>query len=170
MLKLKVMQERGREIMSLSVGKKIRNRRLTLKMTQQELARKLDVSSQVVSNWEREYTSPDTNDVIKLSKILLVSISYLIDDEIDEMELPYERMIEIHDRMVSEEIKNKNEFDTRLYKHIAENGGELLRQILFHSYIDLDYLLDMSKINIKVKNKQLSEDEKRSLYNFLKLL
>lgn len=47
-------------------------------LTQKQLAEKVHVSSQVVSNWERGYTIPDSEDVKKLAEILNCSIDYLL--------------------------------------------------------------------------------------------
>ena len=61
------------------LGENIRLKRNLLKMTQVELAKKIGVSSQVISNWERGYT-PDisSSDLAKLSNALQCSTDDLL--------------------------------------------------------------------------------------------
>jgi repressor LexA len=62
----------------MSVSNRIRDLRKKHGLTQKELANKLHVSPQVVSNWEREYTTPDAEDIAKLSKVLETKADYLL--------------------------------------------------------------------------------------------
>ena len=48
-------------------------------LTQQELADKLNITDKAVSKWERGLSYPDITSISKLSKILGVESSYLID-------------------------------------------------------------------------------------------
>lgn len=47
-------------------------------MTQEELAEKLGVSAQAVSKWENDGTYPETEKLIRLSKLLGCSLDYLL--------------------------------------------------------------------------------------------
>ncbi|AMA72738.1 hypothetical protein ACH33_07650 [Aneurinibacillus sp. XH2] len=60
------------------IGRRIKEQRQKLKWTQKELAEKVNVSSQVISNWERGYTTPNSDDVALLSKALDISSDYLL--------------------------------------------------------------------------------------------
>ena len=60
---------------------RIRELRKTHKMNQIDLAKKMNVSSQVISNWERGYTELPSNDLKKLSEIFNVSADYLLGRE-----------------------------------------------------------------------------------------
>lgn len=60
------------------VGERIKNLRKELGWTQSFLAKKVNVSPQVVSNWERRYTDPDHDDITRLSKVFEVSTDYLL--------------------------------------------------------------------------------------------
>lgn len=57
---------------------KIRELRKKNGMTQSDLAKKINVTPQVVSNWERNYTTPDINHIQTLSFIFDVSTDYLL--------------------------------------------------------------------------------------------
>lgn len=59
-------------------GERIRTYRIRNKLTQVQLAKKVSVSSQVISNWEREYTSPSPTDISNLSRVLGVSADFLL--------------------------------------------------------------------------------------------
>lgn len=65
----------------MNVGNRIRKRRKELQITQIDLANKIGKSSQVISNWERGYTSGITaQDLQKLSVALAIPISYLVEE------------------------------------------------------------------------------------------
>ncbi len=61
-----------------TVGERIRILRNKKKLTQQNLANQINVSSQVISNWERGYTSPDYDDITKLADALEATADYLL--------------------------------------------------------------------------------------------
>lgn len=62
----------------MEIGNRIRDSRKRAGLTQKELAKKLNLSAQVVSNWERNYTNPIYEDISNLSNILNVSADYLV--------------------------------------------------------------------------------------------
>lgn len=55
-------------------------------MTQSELSEALHVSRQSISKWEMGTVMPDMVNIIAISKIFLVSIDYLIHDDIEVRE------------------------------------------------------------------------------------
>ncbi len=60
------------------VGKNIKRYREEKKITQDELAEKLCVTRQAISNWEREKTEPDIEALNKLACALEVSVEEII--------------------------------------------------------------------------------------------
>ena len=63
----------------MSIGDNIRKRRKELKLTQTKLGQLVHKSSQVISNWERGYTTGITiEDLIALADALKISILSLI--------------------------------------------------------------------------------------------
>lgn len=52
-------------------------------LSQEQLAEKVNVSRQTISNWELGETSPNPEQLILLSKILQVSIDYLLGNEVN---------------------------------------------------------------------------------------
>lgn len=63
--------------MVMEIGKKIKGLRLQKGMTQEELATKLNMSSQAISKWENNVTMPDIQLLPNLSVILGVTIDEL---------------------------------------------------------------------------------------------
>ncbi len=59
------------------IGEKIAELRKQNKMTQRELAERLNVSDKVISKWETGKSLPDVETMMRLSKVLGVSISEL---------------------------------------------------------------------------------------------
>ena len=57
------------------------------KMSQEDLAASLDVSRQSVSKWELDSTYPDTEKLIRISKIFNCSLDYLLKDEVEQMDI-----------------------------------------------------------------------------------
>lgn len=64
------------------IAEKIINCRKNNGWSQEELAYKMNVSNQMISNWEYGTTSPTLAEIIKLSKYFNVTIDYLLKDEI----------------------------------------------------------------------------------------
>ena len=63
------------------IGRKIAELRKANNMTQMELADKLDISFQAVSNWERGNTMPDVSKLPELAELFHVSIDELLNGE-----------------------------------------------------------------------------------------
>lgn len=61
----------------MTIGTRIVNARKKKGFTQEYVAQMLDVSRQAVSKWEKDISSPDTNNLIALAKLLDVSVEYL---------------------------------------------------------------------------------------------
>ncbi len=63
------------------IGDKIKCYRKKNKMTQEQLAEKLDITRQTLSKWEVGETSPDINTSKKIAEILNVSLDELLDND-----------------------------------------------------------------------------------------
>ncbi|MFW6224859.1 MAG: helix-turn-helix domain-containing protein [Bacteroidota bacterium] len=55
--------------MDIQIAKKIRSLRIKHGLSQEELAGKIGVSRQAVSKWERGESSPDTDNLLALTKV-----------------------------------------------------------------------------------------------------
>ena len=61
----------------MNIGERITLLRKEKDISQAELAKRLEVSRQAVSKWEQGTSSPDTNKLIQLAKILDTEVEYL---------------------------------------------------------------------------------------------
>lgn len=62
-------------------GDRIKDLRKKQNLTQKQLAIKVHVSPQVISNWERGYSTPDSEDLKKIAESLDTSTDYLLGRE-----------------------------------------------------------------------------------------
>ena len=70
----------------MTTGEKIALLRKKKGMTQEELAEALQVSRQSVSRWEMDAAFPETDKLIKLSRLFDCSIDFLLNESIQEIE------------------------------------------------------------------------------------
>lgn len=69
----------------MELGSQIKKHRNELSLSQEELAEKVYVSRQTISNWENDKSYPDVNSLVLLSEIFNVSIDNLIKGDIEIM-------------------------------------------------------------------------------------
>lgn len=62
----------------MKIHKRIKELRISLNMTQTELAEKLNFSQDTISLWERGKSFPDVKSLIELTKIFNVSSDYIL--------------------------------------------------------------------------------------------
>lgn len=68
----------------MTTGEKIALLRKQKSMTQEELAEILNVSRQSVSRWEMDVAFPETDKLIRLSKLFECSIDFLLNNDVQE--------------------------------------------------------------------------------------
>ncbi|MES5925678.1 helix-turn-helix transcriptional regulator [Bacillus cereus group sp. MG9] len=143
---------------------KIKELRIAKGWTQKSLAEKLDVSSQVISNWERAYTSPNQEDLIKLAKVFNVTIDYILSsDKIINLNYDIEKITEyVSSSMLKQDEKELME---KVKKHTKTNDITLFEQIL-ENKLHIERLFD-SNITLYFDNKKIDEKLK---YKILKLI
>lgn len=69
----------------MELGKQIKNCRQEAKLSQEELADRIYVSRQTISNWENDKSYPDVNSLVLLSEVFQISLDKLIKGDIDIM-------------------------------------------------------------------------------------
>lgn len=67
----------------MTFGEKLQSLRKQKGLSLEQLASQLAISMQAVSKWELDSSSPDTENIIQLSKLFHVSIDYLLKDELE---------------------------------------------------------------------------------------
>ncbi|QDX95363.1 XRE family transcriptional regulator [Brevibacillus laterosporus] len=111
-----------------TIGLRIKALRKQKKWTQQELAARVNVSSQVISNWERAYTNPNHDDITRLAESLEVSADSILfgkqrPDLVKEATSPYsafEALFLSELEKLSEEDKQKALEHVRFLRYLGE--------------------------------------------------
>lgn len=88
----------------MELGNKIKYYRGEKELSQEELAERVYVSRQTISNWENNKSYPDINSIVLLSEIFEISIDNLIKGDVEQMKK------EIN----SEEVKKLNFYATMM--------------------------------------------------------
>ena len=69
----------------MELGKQIKKYRQEKQLSQEELANRIYVTRQTISNWENDKNYPDVNSLLLLSQIFQISLDKLIKGDIDTM-------------------------------------------------------------------------------------
>ena len=69
----------------MELGEQLKAYRQKVQLSQEELANRVYVSRQTISNWENNKTYPDVNSLVLLSEVFQVSLDQLIKGDIDAM-------------------------------------------------------------------------------------
>lgn len=70
----------------MTIGEKLVRLRKEQNLTQEQFAELMKVSRQSVSKWELNAAYPDTERLIRISKLFGCSLDYLLKDEIEQMD------------------------------------------------------------------------------------
>lgn len=71
----------------MTIGEKLTKLRKEQNLTQEQFAELLNVSRQSVSKWELGTSYPETEKLIRISKLFGCSMDYLLKDEVEQMDL-----------------------------------------------------------------------------------
>lgn len=133
----------------MTLGEKIKEERKKRKITQKELAKRMEVSSQVISNWERGYTKPNYDDILGLSIELNISADYLIGKKNKRTNVEIEEIKKNNYSIIDHEIINY------LFLILQDNPSieicykNILNNINSHEVLNnVDYSV-LKKIDIK---------------------
>lgn len=69
----------------MELGKQIKKYRQESQLSQEELANRVYVSRQTISNWENDKSYPDVTSLVLLSEVFQISLDKLIKGDIDTM-------------------------------------------------------------------------------------
>ena len=84
----------------MELGKQIKKHRQEVQLSQEELAERVYVSRQTISNWENNKSYPDVNSLVLLSETFQISLDNLIKGDIEVMK----------DVIKKEEIEKMNRY------------------------------------------------------------
>ena len=77
----------------MEFAERLKTLRKQVKLTQAQIAEKLNISQQAYASWERGVKKPTQDNLVKIAQILNVSVDYLVgnseekSDELDNIEL-----------------------------------------------------------------------------------
>ena len=77
----------------MSIGTTIKNLRLARKLTQEELASQLGITSKAVSQWECDRTSPDISQIPALCRFFQISADQLLNINLRKSEEEKQKII-----------------------------------------------------------------------------
>lgn len=75
----------------MELGKQIKTHRQEEHLSQEELANRVYVSRQTISNWENDKSYPDVNSLVLLSEIFQISLDNLIKGDIEVMKVEIQK-------------------------------------------------------------------------------
>ena len=93
----------------MELGNQIKKYRSELQISQEQLADRIYVSRQTISNWENEKSYPDVNSLVLLSEVFQTSIDKLIKGDIEIMK----------EKINEQEIKKLNYYGNIFGVHFA---------------------------------------------------
>lgn len=158
----------------MNIGKKIKVLRLKAGITQENLAGKLNISSQSVSKWENDISTPDINLLPDIAGIFGVTIDELFDLTVDQKLHSIENMLDFEEELSEQTFRETEAFllnncktydeshpdmpDGRIYSFLAHlyhhrmtsdaaKVSEYVRKgMRLHPHVDNDmWLLQMSE-------------------------
>lgn len=122
----------------MAVGKRIKELRKSLKLTQSEFAKRVNVSPQVVSNWERDYTKPNSEDIERIATSLNTKTDYLyglsddpslVREVIEPLDLKtFDSLSEINKLVKKYGIEQMGFFDIEEWKNLGPEDLLLLEE------------------------------------------
>jgi transcriptional regulator with XRE-family HTH domain len=80
---------------------KLKENRIKLGLTPEQLSNKLDVSEEVISKWESGISMPNLENVITLSELFEVSTDYLLKDRKSDSDFSYYTVVHEEEKTVS---------------------------------------------------------------------
>ena len=142
----------------MTLGEKIKNARVKAGMTQEDLASKMLVTRQAISKWESDKGIPDIDNLKAMSKLLNISIDYLVDDGTElDMSVTREPVdLTVYGKRRKKVLKDKAIRDK--YPHatimtlIAEQKLTKGEKAVDFAILLLTPLLDMVKLSKQINN------------------
>jgi len=72
-------------VKEMTLGEKIKNRRLSMALSQEKLSQEMNVSRSAIAKWETNKGMPDLPNLVTLANVLNVSLDFLMNENIKEM-------------------------------------------------------------------------------------
>ena len=105
----------------MELGKQIRKYRTELKLSQDDLADKVFVTRQTISNWENDRNYPDIRSLVLLSNVFGISLDILVKGDLEQMK----------DEIKTEDIR-KFQRESRVYGILLAGQIALPMPLLYY--------------------------------------
>ena len=116
----------------MEIGKKIKQLRCKVGLTQEQLATRLGISAQSVSKWENSITMPDITLLPSLTSELGVTMDELFDLTVDQRLHRIEKRLDIEEEFPNDIFK---EYESFLKEQLEENDNRTkILSLLAHLY------------------------------------
>ncbi len=122
----------------MEIGNKIRSARIRMNLTQEELAKQLNVTPQAVSRWENNISMPDVSMIPLLAEKLKVSADYLLLDQSNTFKF----FDSCKDIVLEGELMSQNQIDC-LFSDIETAADDTAKKVLIVD--DSDFMRMMLK-------------------------
>ena len=105
----------------MEIGNQIRKYRMELKLSQDDLAEKVFVTRQTISNWENDRNYPDIRSLVLLSNVFGISLDILVKGDLEQMK----------DEIKTEDIR-KFQRESRVYGILLAGQIALPMPLLYY--------------------------------------
>ncbi|MCI8638843.1 MAG: helix-turn-helix domain-containing protein [Coprococcus sp.] len=146
------------------VSKYLQRLRKSLGFTQDDLAKRLNVSRQAVSKWETGTTIPDLEVLLALSKLYGLTINAILEPDIRPRRVEdFEQISAIPE----DELKKiLEQFDTRSLAVASMGASPEVNHLLERLFPEMDYQLEREKIGrVRIEEVEDAQKEIVSMIN-----
>lgn len=134
--------------------------------TQEELAKKLDISRQAVSKWETETTIPDLEVLLKISKLYGITINDILEPTIQSKRITDFEQISIIPENELKEILEQ--FDTNSLVIASMGASPEVNKLLEKLFQDIDYKMLRNHIGrVRIEEVERIQNDIVSMINLL---
>lgn len=126
--------------------------------TQEDLAKKLDISRQAVSKWETGTTIPDLEVLLKISKLYNITINDILEPDVQPQRITdFEQISTIPEKELSEILK---QFDTNSLVIALMGASPEINSLCERLFPDIDFEMTRSSIG-RVRIETVEEMQKQ---------
>lgn len=126
--------------------------------TQEDLAKKLDISRQAVSKWETGATIPDLEVLLKISKLYNITINDILEPDVQPQRITdFEQISTIPEKELREILK---QFDTNSLVIALMGASPEINSLCERLFPDIDFEMTRSSIG-RVRIETVEEMQKQ---------
>lgn len=120
----------------MTLGEKLKEIRKRFGLSQEQLARLMNVSRQAITKWEGDLGIPDISNLQELSKVFGITVDYLLDDK---NQLP---ALQLRKELDKDKYKNKLSSYASILKEYYTEPYEIYNLVRRKKMTKLEWILD----------------------------